>query len=204
MEQPKRGDAKPVKIECLPGTQKMRNQGRDEGWVGILLGLENVGMNPLHVLEGGRFGIDVDRTSHHCVEPTDLIEPEKVIDMMVGVEDSITSTKILPQRLLTKVWRGVDQDDAIMSIGVVEADGRTGSCPGVTGVGRTTDFAIAGNGRDPGRRTGTEHGARQIMHGALLPKVRRSQAVESMVASSWPAAATSAARSRIRPAAGTI
>ena len=149
MEQPKRGDPKPVKIKWLPRTQKMGDQRRDEGRVGILLGLEDVRVNPLHILERGRFGIDVDRASHHCIEPADFVEPEEMVDMMVGVENRVTSTKILTQRLLTKIWRSVDQDDTIMTIGIVESDRCAGSCPGVTGVGRTTHFAIAGDGRNP-------------------------------------------------------
>ena len=103
MKQPYWGDQKPMQIEGITHIQEMGDQRGDEGWVGILLSLEDVRVDSLHMLEGGRLGVDVDRTTHDGIESPNLVEAEEVIDVMMGVEDRITPAKFFPQRLLPEV-----------------------------------------------------------------------------------------------------
>ncbi len=100
----------------------------------------------IDTVQGGHgvgVSVDVDRGVHDLVESSDLVEPEGVIDMVVCIKDGVDTGDFFAQDLLAQVWGGVDEDDAVDSVGVGELDGGAGSGAGVTGVGGGACWAVA-------------------------------------------------------------
>ncbi len=81
--------------------------------------------------EGGHgmfVGVDVDWLIHDLVESADLVEPKGVIDMVVCIEDGVDAGDVLAEDLLAQIWGGINEDDAIDTIGIGELDGCAGAC----------------------------------------------------------------------------
>jgi hypothetical protein len=118
-----RGDVQSEEGEWDEGLDEVGYELGDEGFLDVLVGLEDVLIDALEGVHSVSIGVDVDGGAHDLVEPSDLVEPEGVIDMVVCIEDGIDAGDALAEDLLAEVGRGVDEDDAVDPIRVGELDG---------------------------------------------------------------------------------
>ena len=109
-------------------------------------------------------GVDVDGLIHDLVESSDFVEPEGVIDMVVCIEDGVDAGDFFAEDLLAQVWGGVDEDDAVDSLGIGELDGGRCACAGVSGIGGGACWAIA---CDDGYACGGACAEESEFHGGL-------------------------------------
>ncbi len=125
-------------------------------------------------------GVDVDRGVHDLVESSDFVKPEGVIDMVVCIEDGVNAGDFFAEDLLAQVWRGVDEDDAVDTIGIGELDGGAGSGAGVSGIGGSACGAIAGNDGDACRGAGAEEAE---FHGWMIACMKKGSTDAVLVGS---------------------
>ena len=95
VEEPNGLHPETIEVQRLPGNQLVRDQCGHKRIVDVLLPLEDVPIHPSKMVHRAGFRIDVDRRLHHHIEATNLVEAERVIDMIMREEDCITAIDAL-------------------------------------------------------------------------------------------------------------
>ena len=131
VQQPQRRPPNAVQIKRPLRADHLGDQCRHERIVDVLLFLEDVAIDTAQMLEGVRLSVHGDRFFHDRVEAAHVVQPEGVIDVIVGIDDAITSHDFVSQHLLAQIGGGVDQDDARIAVGIGELNARSWSSPPV-------------------------------------------------------------------------
>jgi hypothetical protein len=90
-------------------------------------------------------GVYVDRLLHRNVEHTDVIQPKRVINMVVGKQNSIAVSQFFPKHLLTKVWGCVNEYDSALRIAICKLNANTASKTFVFWIFTRTNITITSN-----------------------------------------------------------
>ena len=134
----------------------MGDEQGHERIVDILVPLENMPVNPGQVLHRMSVGINVDRSLHHRVKTTHIVESESVIDVIVGVDDPVTACQLVSQHLLAEIGGSVNQDHPLLPGCIDKTQARRSAGSIVPGVGTPADLAVTADHRHPGRGAGAE------------------------------------------------
>ena len=119
-----------------------------------VLGLlrERVLEHPPEVGQGMRVAIERHGPTAHHVEPPDLVEPEDVVGVAVGVDDRVDAGHPVPERLCPQVRRRIHEH--LHPVVERQQDRRTG--PRVARIVGSAHRALAADHRHPVRRAAAE------------------------------------------------
>src|SRR3954452_23473496 len=138
------------------------------GVIGIAV--ENILEDTFDLVRGRRTGVKRHRAFLVAkAQRTEIIEPENVIGMCVGVEDRVDARDALANGLRVEVGRGVYENDA-----AVISDHHRWSRAPVVRMDRRADAAVATERGDTHRSAPSEHGECRL-HATL--RARRWAAV---------------------------
>ena len=149
-------------MQRLLGIDEPRLERGHERVVDVVLPPKDVLIHAMKKRHGVLFGVHIDRRAHERIEAPDLVEAERVSDVVVRIDDRIAPLQPVSQRLLPKIGRGVDQNDALVLLTVGEPYARPATRSSIARIAGGADLAIAPDHRNPGGRAGAEDDELQL------------------------------------------
>lgn len=156
VQEPQRLNTKPEQVKCPSWMKGDVIEIRDVGRVHVAVWRVDVRVDSVQAFEHLRFGVNSNRCLHQRVVSAYFVEPEDVIDVGVGDEDSITTVQSMTQSLLAMIGGNVDEQGSGTSVGIDKTHRRTASKAGVPRISRRTGRTRTPDARDPRRGSRTE------------------------------------------------
>ena len=129
MKQPKRLEAKTESVDRGERLDLLDRETRDERGIDVVEGPEDVLEGPFDRHDGRLIREDLDRGSLDRVVAPDVVEPERVVDVVVREEDRIAPIQPEPQGMLPVIGGTIEQDHPGITLGIPESDRSAASGP---------------------------------------------------------------------------
>lgn len=101
----------------------------DKTIVDILVAFKDVFVHALKRVHRVVVGEDINRRTHHRVEPSNFVQSENVINVIVREEDAIAALNFGSQRLLAQIRPCIEQNHPFLTGLVVEYECGTRTQP---------------------------------------------------------------------------